>query len=198
MADLKHHLEIDQVGPATQLKIGDQFVFTDGQDRQQHEVTQDLDSHLEFDGRPNKRLSKDVMVRRVGERDPGEMTERAVAALTTAIRNLEGSGNVQQWAVDMSDVINRAAGSGMGDAILPLEKLQNQGAAVFSRVNKAHGKKAVDQLVSAVRKRWAADVASVLDVVRGSLMENVRTLVREVIRQRGDKFCLYTRHKVKS
>jgi hypothetical protein len=196
VAESKHHLEIEQVGPASQLNVGDRFVFTDGQDRRQHEVTQDLDSHLEFDGRPNKRLSKDVMVKRVGEHDPGEMTERAVAALTTAVRNLEGSGDVQRWAIDMSDVINRAAGSGMRDAILPLEKLQNQGAAVFSRIHQAHGKTAVEQLVPAIRKRWTADVAIVVEIVRGSLMENVRILVREVIRQCGDKFCLYTKHKV--
>ncbi len=135
------------------------------------------------------------MVKRVGERDPSEMTKRATAALTTAVQNLEGSGDVQQWAVDMSDVISRAAGSGMQDAILPLEKLQNQGAAVFSRIHQVHMKTAVDQLVPAVRKRWAADVATVVEIVRGSLMENVRILVREVIRKCGDKWCLYTKHK---
>jgi len=179
------HLEIDQVGPASKLQVGDRFVFTDGQDRREHEITQDLESHLEFDARPNKRLSKDVMVKRVGEHDPGERTERAVAALMSAVKGLEGSGNIQQWAVTMSDVISRAAASGMQDAILPLEKLQNQGAAVFSRTNGTHGKNAVDLLVPAVRKRWAADIATVVEIVRGSLMESVRQLVHEIVKQRS-------------
>ncbi len=181
MADPKHHLEIDQVGPAKHLQVGDHFVFTDGENPGQHEVTQDHDSHLEFDGRVNKKLSKDVMVKRVGEHDPGERTERAVAALTGAVRALEQSGDIQQWNVTMSDVISRAAASGMEDAVMPLEKLSKQGAAVFSRARQQHGKMAIDLLVPAVRKRWSADVAGVTQVVRGSLMESVRLLVRAVI-----------------
>ena len=186
MAELKHHLEIDQVGPAVQLNVGDRFVFMDGTDGREHQVTQDVESHLEFDGRPNKRLSKDVLVKRIGEHDPGERTERGIAALTATVKALEGSGDVQQWAIAMSDVINRAAGSGMHNAIIPLEKLQNQGNAVFSRVNQAHGKTAVNQLVPAVRKRWAADVASVVEIIRGSLIENtLRQIIREAIISTG-------------
>jgi hypothetical protein len=181
----ENHLEIDEVGPASHLQVGDRFVFTDGKDGRQHEVTQDLESHLEFDGRPNKRLSKDVMVKRVGERDPAEMTERAVAALTAAVKNLERTGDVQQWAVAMSDVLARAAGSGMQDLLLPLEKLQKQGSAVFSKARPGHGKMAVDALVPAVRKRWAADVASVTQAVRSELLEGVRHLVRAVLTSRG-------------
>lgn len=181
MTDPKHHLEIDQIGPANQLQVGDQFVFTDGKDRNQHEVTQDHDSHLEFDGRVNKKLSKDVMVKRVGEHDPGERTERAVATLTACVRGLETSGDIQQWNIVMSDMISRAAASGMQDTLTPLEKLAKQGAAVFSKVRSAHGKAAIDLLVPAVRKRWAADVASVIQTVRGSLLEDVRRVVRAVL-----------------
>jgi len=188
---LKEQLEVDQVGPASQLQVGDLFVFTDGQDRNQHEVTQDLGSHLEYDGRVNRRLSKDVMVKRVGAPNPGERTERAVQALMGAVQTLEKTGDVQAWSVAMSDVISRAAASGMEDAVLPLEKLAKQGSAVFARAREQHGKAASDLLVPAVKKRWAADVASVAQVVRSSLMENVRRVVRGYLqglsRQVGQK-----------
>lgn len=191
MTGLKEQLEVDQVGPASQLQVGDLFVFTDGQDRNQHEVTQDLGSHLEYDGRVNRRLSKDVMVKRVGAPNPGERTERAVQALMGAVQTLEKTGDVQAWSVAMSDVISRAAASGMEDAVLPLEKLAKQGSAVFARAREQHGKAASDLLVPAVKKRWAADVASVAQVVRSSLMENVRRVVRGYLqglsRQVGQK-----------
>ncbi len=181
MAGLKEQLEVEQVGPAKQLAVGDLFVFTDGQDRGQHEVTQDHGSHLEYDGRVNRKLSKDVMVKRVGAPNPGEQTERAVQALMAAVKGLENSGDVQGWTVAMSDVISRAAASGMDDAVLPLEKLEKQGSAVFSKVRAQNGKPASELLVPAVRKRWAADVAAVSDVVRSSLMEDVRRFVRAVL-----------------
>lgn len=181
MGKLKEQLEVDQVGPASQLQVGDRFVFTDRRDPNQHEVTQDLDSHFEYDGRVNRRLSKDVMVKRVGEPNLGERTDRAVTALTAAVKALESSGDVQAWTVAMTDVINRAAGSGMDDAIVPLEKLEKQGSAVFSKARPQHGKMAVDLLVPAVRKRWSADVGAAVQVIRSSLMENVRRVVRAVL-----------------
>jgi len=180
----KEQLEIDQIGPASKLQVGDLFVFIDGSDSNQHEVTQDLDSHFEYDGRVNKKLTKDMMVQRVGAPNLGERTARAVTALQTAVKSLEQTGNVQQWAVMMSDVISRVGASGMHDAVLPLEKLAKQGSAVFAKVRQAHRKLAVDQLVPMVRKRWAADVTSVIQIIHNSLMEDVRRLVRAVLTSR--------------
>ncbi len=182
MAGEKHRLEVDEVGPASFLNVGDRFMFNGGPDAREHTITQALDSHFEYGGRPNKRLSKDTPVKRVGAPDPGERTERTVNALTTAIRGLEMTGDVAQWANAVSDVISRAATYGMDqDVIVSLEKLEKQGSAVFARANLSHGKKAVDSLNNAIRKRWAADVASVMQKVRGALLEDLRAYVREII-----------------
>lgn len=183
MAGENHRLEVNQVGPASFLKVGDKFVFTGGvPDKREHTITQDLESHLEYDGRPNKKLSKDQSVQRVGAPDPGENTERVVAALTNAVRALEQTGDVSQWAQGVTDVISRAAAAGMDqDVILALEKLEKQGSAVFARARVFHGKTAVEDLNVAIRKRWAADVNSVTQLVRSALLEDLRQLVRGII-----------------
>lgn len=182
MAGEKHRLEVDEVGPASFLNVGDKFMFSGTADPNEHTITQDLDSHFEYDSRPNKRLSKDTPVKRVGAHDPGERTERTVSALSIAIRGLEMTGDVAQWANAISDVISRAATYGMDeDVILSLEKLEKQGSAVFARARLQYGKAAVDSLNNAIRKRWAADVASVTQKVRGALLEDLRALVRAII-----------------
>ncbi len=182
MAGEKHRLEVDEVGPASFLSVGDRFMFNGGSDAREHTVTQDFDSHFEYDGRPNKRLSKDTPVKRVGAPDPGERTERVVNALTTAVRGLEMTGDLAQWANAISDVISRAATYGMDeDVILSLEKLEKQGSAVFAHAQLSHGKKAIDSLNNAIRKRWVADVTGLTQKVRGALLENLRAYVREIL-----------------
>ncbi len=182
MAGEKHRLEVDEVGPAKFLSVGDKFMFSGGVDANEHTVSQDLDSHFEYDSRPNKRLSKDTPVKRVGAPDPGERTERVVSALATAIRGLEMTGDVAQWANAVSDVISRAATYGMDEnVILSLEKLEKQGSAVFARARLQHGKAAVDSLNNAIRKRWAADVGAMTQMLRGALLEDLRALVRAII-----------------
>lgn len=161
--------------------MGDRFAFADGRDGGEHEVTQDLGSHLEFDGRPNKRLSKDTMVKRVGEHDPGERTSIVLAALGRAVSELERGGDVSAWAASVSDVVSRAVAHGMGDVVLPLEKLGKQGAAVFARARPRQGEKAIDALAPAVRKRWAAEARAVEALIQTSLMEGVRAVVRGVL-----------------
>lgn len=182
MAGEKHRLEVDEVGPASFLNVGDKFMFNGGPDAREHTITQDLDSHFEYDGRPNKRLSKDTPVKRIGAPDPGERTDRVVAALQTAVRGLELTGDVALWANAISDVISRAATYGMDqDVILSLEKLEKQGSAVFARAQLSHGKGAIDSLNNAIRKRWTADVSGVTQKLRGALLEDLRAFVREVI-----------------
>lgn len=198
MAGEKHRLEVEEVGPASFLSVGDKFMFHGGSDGREHTITQDLDSHFEYDGRPNRRLSKDTPVKRVGAPDPGERTERVVQALTNAVRGLEATGDQSEWANAMADVIQRAATYGMDDVILPLEKLQKQGAAVFARARVFQGKSAADDLNVAIRKRWAADVNAVAQKLRDSILESRNTLrevIREVIQKCGDDYCLYTKHK---
>lgn len=183
MAGENHRLEVNQAGPASFLQVGDKFIFTGGTpDNREHTVTQDLSSHFEYDGRPNKKLSKDTPVQRVGAPDPGETTERVVAALTNAVRGLEQTGDVAKWAQSVADVISRAAAAGMDqDVVLSLEKLEKQGSAVFARARVYHGKSAVEDLNAAIRKRWAADVNAVVQSVRGALLEDLREFVRGVI-----------------
>jgi hypothetical protein len=192
-----HRLGIDQAGPASFLAVGDRFVLSAGEDTREHVVTRDLDSHFEYDGRPDKRLSKDTPVKRVGTPDPGEQTARVVAALSHAVNNLEQTGDMATWANSIADVVSKAVTCGMSDDVLSaLEKLERQGSAVFARARVSHGKAAVDDLNVAVRKRWTADVNQAKSRVETALAEGVdvlRQVVREVIQRRG--YCLYTRQK---
>ncbi len=179
----KRRLEPGDRGPASSLNVGDRFTLIGGADAKEHQITQDLDSHLEYDGRPNKRLSKDTMVTRIGEHDPGERTASVVASLKQAVKGLEYSGDVSKWSVDVSDVVSRAASYGMSDVILSLEKLGKQGSAVFSKTRSQHGKMAADSLNNAVKRRWAADVGVVVKMMEQELMENVNSdVLRELVR----------------
>lgn len=182
MAGENHRLDIDEVGPASFLTVGDKFMFHGGNDAREHTVTQDLDSHFEYDGRPNKRLSKDTPVRRVGAPDPNERAERITSILQLAVKNLEQTADTTKWTVAMSDLIQRAAAYGMGEkAIQSIERLEKQGSAVFARARVYHGKSAVEDLNAAVRKRWSAEVNATVQALQNALLEDLREVVRGII-----------------
>lgn len=181
MASPVHHLEIGQAGQANNLLVGDYFVRVDDPNGKPKQVTNDLGSHFEFDGRVNKKLSKDTMVRRVGEAADGELALRASETFRAAVQALELNGDVQQWSVMMSDVLSRAVSAGLEDVLLPLEKLEKQGSAVFAKARRSHDQAAAASLTPAVRKRWVADVRDVATRMEAPMAEAFRHFVRSTL-----------------
>ena len=181
------------------LAVGDRFVFFDARDGAEHEVTGDPDSHFEYDGRPNRRLSKDTLVKRVGKRDSGEALDRILDRLNMAVGRLQRDGDVSAWAGAVADILSRVTTHGMDDAAIPLEKLARLGDALFSKLRKRRGKDAVESLPTHDRKRWDAAVAGVEDALSRAAelaegVQAIRDVVSEVIRKCGEEWCLYTKH----
>lgn len=159
-------------------------------------ITDDHGSHFEYDGRPNKRLSKDAAVERVGRPDPGERTDRVVATLEGAVAALSSSGDVAAWMTAMGDVVSRAAAYGMDEVVLSLEKLEKLGTALFARAKGKRGA-AVDALDARSRKEWDRATADAAARLRASIVAEsaLRAVVQEIVRKCGDEYCLYTKRK---
>lgn len=182
MAKASHRLEIGQLGSAKHLVVGDKFVLGDGSDPHEHTITHDQGSHFQYDNRVNKRLSKDTLVKRVGEFEIGERTNIVSVLLKNAVKAVETDADVNRWSASMTNIITRAANYGMqNDVVMALEKLEKHGSAVFSRVKMYNNKKAIDEVNPAVRKRWTAEVNHVSSLISDALIEGLRTLVRCIL-----------------
>ena len=178
------HLDIEQTGAAKHLVVGDRFVFVDGNDKREHVVTADHDSHFEYDSRPNKHLSKDTLVKRVGAHDVGERKTRIVSSLETAIKQLNKNGDLSAWMVSMSDIVSTAINYGMNETVLQLEKLEKLGTALFSHAQGRREKAAIETLEKRASKEWNEASRTTLEMLRNSIMAetSLRTLIRKIVR----------------
>lgn len=175
-------LEVGETGQAKNLELGDTFRLVDGDDKRDHVVTDDHGSHFEYDGRPNKRLSKDTLVRRVGKPNEGESKDRLLNLYDASCRNLEKDGNVQAWLVALNDVISRAVSLGMDDAMPSFDKLERVSTAIFSRAKGKRGKLALDLLDTNDRKTWTSIKNATRQLIEDHLVvESLRAIVRTLI-----------------
>jgi hypothetical protein len=178
------HLDIEQTGAAKHLVVGDRFVFVDGNDKREHVITADQDSHFEYDSRPNKHLSKDTLVKRVGTHDVGERKSRIVSSLEIAIKQLNKSGDISAWMISMSDIVSTAINYGMNETVLQLEKLEKLGTALFSHAKGRREKTAIETLDKRNVKEWNQASASAIESLRNSIMAetSLRSLIRKIVR----------------
>jgi hypothetical protein len=192
-------LDVGEIGPAKHLTVGDRFVLVSGRDNREHEITADHGSHFEYDGRPNKMLSKDEPVRRAGKHDVGERTDRVVSQLEGAIKLLNQSGDLSAWMSSMSDVVSSVLNYGMDEVVLQLEKLEKLGTALFSQAKGRRDRTALETLDTRSYKEWNRAAADAVAALRSSIVAegSLRPLVQEIIKQCGDKWCLYS-HKKKN
>jgi len=190
-------LDIGETGPAKHLVVGDRFVFVGGPDAREHEITDDHESHFEYDGRPNKILSKNTAVRRAGAHNVGERTDRAVATLEAAIKNLNRSGDLSAWMASMSDVVSTVLNYGMEEVVLELEKLEKLGTALFSQAKGRRNRTALETLDTRSYKEWNRATADAVASLRSVMVveSTLRPLVKEIVRKCGDDWCLYSRKK---
>lgn len=179
------HLDIGETGSAKHLAVGDRFVYVGGPDNREHEITNDYGSHFEYDGRPNKRLSKDTPVKRVGKHDVGERTNRAVSALETAIKKLNQTGDLSLWMSSMSDIVSIAINYGMSEIVQKLEKLEKLGTGLFSHAKGKHNKSAIDTLNVHSRKQWNQASADAVAAMQSVMIAetSLRILVKNIVRQ---------------
>lgn len=189
-------LDVGETGPAKHLVVGDRFVFVGGPDGREHEITDDHGSHFEYDGRPNKVLSKDAAVKRAGAHDVGERTDRVVSALEAAIKSLNRAGDLSAWMTSMSDVVSTVLNYGMEEVVLKLEKLEKLGTALFSQAKGRRDRTALETLDTRSYKEWNRATADAVASLRSVMIveSTLRPLVQEIVRQCGDKWCLYTKH----
>lgn len=180
------HLDIDETGSAKHLAVGDRFVFVGGPDSREHEVTNDFGSHFEYDGRPNKRLSKDTPIKRVGTHDVGERTNRIVSALETAIKRLNQTGDLSLWMSSMSDIVSVAINYGMNEIVLKLEKLEKLGTGLFSHAKGRRNYSAIETLDARSRKEWNQTSADAIAALKSVMVveASLRLLVQKILRQR--------------
>lgn len=185
-------LRVGESGMSTGLKVGNRFVFVDGRDKKEHTVTNDLGSHFEYDGKPNKILSKGETVTRVGEADPNENLYHYKEELKNTLYNLETVG-------DIGAFLDRGEG-----AINFLAKLQNGGKIsdtllkiaidVFSDAPKRHGKKSIDLLDRKKRNEYLSAKKDAFDLIDQNISESViRELISEIIKKCGSKWCLISK-----
>lgn len=179
------HLDIGETGIAKHLLVGDHFVFLSGRDQREHEITKDQGSHFEYDGRPNKILSKDMAVKRVGNHVPGEKTQRAVSALKAAIDNLTRDGDLSAWMSSMSDVVSVVIGYGMEEVVVKLEKLEKLGTSLFSHAKGRRNRTALDTLSTHSVKEWKRATTDAINSLQSVMMVEspLRYLVRKIIKQ---------------
>lgn len=190
-------LDVGETGIAKHLVVGDRFVFVGGPDGREHEVTDDHGSHFEYDGRPNKILSKDAAVKRAGAHDVGERTDRVVSALEGAIKNLNRAGDLSAWMTSMSDVVSTVLNYGMEEVVLELEKLEKLGTALFSQAKGRRDRTALETLDTRSYKEWNRATADAVASLRSVVVveSTLRPLVKEIVRKCGDDWCLYSKRK---
>jgi hypothetical protein len=175
-------LEVDETGIANNLRVGDRFKFVNFNDTREHVITNDHDSHYEYDGRLNKRLSKDTLVTRVGERDKGERLDRILSDLYEACRHLENSGDISLWMSAMSDIVHRAISYNMPqEVILKIEKLEKLGTDMFSKSKGKHGSSAYNTLEVKYKKQWELSKKDTQQTMKDSLF--IETILRTLICQ---------------
>jgi hypothetical protein len=179
------HLDVGETGAAKHLVVGDRFVFFGNADQREHVITADHGSHFEYDSRPNKRLSKDTLVKRSGAHDVGERTDRVVSALAGAIKQLNRYGDLSTWMSSMSDVVSTVLTYGMDEVVLQLEKLEKLGTALFSRAKGQRDRSAIETLDARSRKEWEHATASADAALRASIVAEatLRPLIKEIIRR---------------
>lgn len=178
-------LEVDEIGQSNNLQIGDKFVFVNGPDKREHTITNNLESHFEYDGNPSRKISKGEIVKRVGKYDSGERRARTIDSLNLAIKNLNKTGDVASWMNTMSDVLSRAFAIGMEDVILDLEKLERLGTRLFSKSAGKNNKMAIDTLDPKSRKEWIRAVESATKMVEDSIVAEsvLRNLVQKIVKK---------------
>lgn len=162
-------------------------MFVGGADGREHEITDDHGSHFEYDGRPNKRLSKDEPVRRVGQHEVGERTDRVVSQLEGAIKLLNQSGDLSAWMSSMSDVVSSVLNYGMDEVVLKLEKLEKLGTALFSQAKGRRDHSAIETLDTRSYKEWNRTTADVVAALRAVIVAegSLRPLVQKIVKQYG-------------
>lgn len=176
-------LEVDEIGQSNNLQIGDKFVFVSGPDKREHTITNNLESHFEYDGNPSRKLSKGEIVKRVGQHDSGERRGRTLDSLSSAIKTLNKTGDVASWMNAMSDVLSRVLSIGMKEVVLDLEKLEKLGTVLFSKSAGKNNKMAIDTLDPKSRKEWIRAVESATKMVEDSIVaeSTLRNLVQKII-----------------
>lgn len=179
-------LDVGETGLAKHLVVGDRFVFVGGPDGREHEITNDHGSHFEYDGRPNKVLSKGMAVKRAGAHDVGERTDRVVSALQAAIKSLNRSGDLSAWMASMSDVVSMVVNYGMDEIVLKLEKLEKLGTGLFSQAKGRRDRTAIETLDTRSYKEWNRATADAIESLRSVMVveSTLRSLVQKIVRQR--------------
>lgn len=186
-------LKVGESGMATDLKVGDRFVFVDqGRDKKQHTITNDAQSHFEYDGRPNKILSKAETVTRVGEADPNENLDHYSNELKNALHQLETVGDIGVFLDRGEGAINFLAKLPEGGKIA--DTLLKVAIDVFSDAPKRHGKKPIDLLDRKKRNEYLSAKEEAFNLIKTNLSESViRELVSEIIKKCGSKWCLVSK-----
>ena len=181
-------LDVGETGPAKHLVVGDRFIFVGGPDSREHEVTDDHESHFEYDGRPNKILSKDTAVKRAGAHDIGERTDRVVSMLEAAIKNLNRVGDLSVWMSSMSDVVSTVLNYGMEEVVLKLEKLEKLGTALFSQAKGRRDRNAIETLDTRSYKEWNRATSDAVTALRSVMVveSSLRPLVQDIVKQYSD------------
>jgi hypothetical protein len=177
-------LDIGETGSAKNLLVGDRFVLINGSDNREHEITADHDSHFEYDGRPNKRLSKDQLVKRVGLHNKGERVDRIVTTLETAIKNLNKTGDVSSWMTSVGNVVSMAVNYNMSEAVLQIEKLEKLGTTIFSRAKGRRNHSAIETLDNKSRKEWNSAAENMITTLRSIIVaeNSLRSVIQRIIR----------------
>lgn len=172
-------LDVGQNGIASQLVVGDRFRFHDGPDQRIHVVTTDRESHYEYDGRADLKLSKDVAITRVAD-DEGRDQTSVEASLRSAVTALHRDGDVAAWMMAMADVASRAQNAGSYGSVSTLDALERMGTNLFSQVS------SLAELDDESRADWLAHVEEALSQFRSNVqteclspsMSDLRLFVR--------------------
>lgn len=182
MAVVKH-LDVNEIGYANDLKVGDSFLFKNSADSNQHLITSDEGSHFVYDNKPSKKLSKDTLVQRVGKRDPKETLERAKAFFEHAIKEIEANGDVVQWVSNVEKLQSMLATYNYSELSLQiLDKLQKLGVALFGKSKGKKQSKAIDTLQSSDRKKWQEEVKFAKSkLLQEQIYENLKVKIRRVL-----------------
>lgn len=179
-------LRVGESGMSTGLKVGNRFVFVDGRDKKEHTVTNDLGSHFEYDGRPNKILSKGETVTRVGEANPNENLDHYKTELENALHQIETVGDIGVFLDRGEGAINFLAklpdGGKVADTLLKIA------IDVFSDAPKRHGKKPIDLLDRKKRDQYLSAKEAAFNLIKTNLSESViRELVSEIVKRQQEK-----------
>lgn len=180
-------LKVGESGIATDLKVGDRFVFVDqGRDKKQHTVTNDVGSHFEYDGKPNKILSKAETVTRVGEANPNENLDHYKTELENALHQIETVGDIGVFLDRGEGAINFLAKLPQGGKIA--DTLLKVAIDVFSDAPKRHGKKPINLLDRKKRDQYLSAKEAAFNLIKTNLSESViRELVSEIAKRQQEK-----------